>query len=415
MNKFIDTLYYIAIKAYDGLIAIASIFNKKAALLRTGRKNTLKQIAEYKRQNNGKSIWIHAASLGEFEQGRPIIEAIKERWPERKIVLSFYSPSGYEVRKNYGVADLVCYMLSDTPSNARRFLDAIQPEIVYLIKYEFWHFHITEVHKRCIPLYGVSMIFRPEQPFFASWGGWYADLLHCFNHLYVQDETSAELLNKINISAHTVAGDSRFDRVAQIAAAAQPNDIAEKFVSDAQFVVVCGSTWPPDEEVLIDYIQHSAKEMKFIIAPHETHESRIESLISKLPADSVRYTKAPSTDQLHNARCLVIDTIGLLSSLYKYADFAYVGGGFGVGIHNTLEPATFGIPIAFGPNYKKFKEAHDLIHVGAAFAIRSKEDFRSVADKIYADKEFREAAGAEAATYCKKMCGATKLIVEQTL
>jgi 3-deoxy-D-manno-octulosonic-acid transferase len=409
-NIIVTATYSFFMGMYDAVLPVAAIFNRKAKLLVSGRKETESKLKEYEAGDG--CVWVHAASLGEFEQGRPIIEAIKKAKPETRIVLTFYSPSGYEVRKNYKEADMVCYMLSDRRGNAKKFIDAVKPKVAYFVKYEFWHFHLAELKSRNIPLYGVSMIFHKGQPFFSTWGDWFRDMLRAFTHIYVQDEASKKLLDSIGVKDNTVAGDTRFDRVGAIAAAAPRNEIVEKFVGGADMTLVAGSTWPPDEEILIDYMKTAPEGMKFVIAPHETHESRVASLMEKLPLKAERYTKA--TEAVGEARVLVVDTIGLLSGLYRYAKIAYVGGGFGVGIHNTLEPATFGIPVIFGPNHKKFNEALRLKEIGAGFAVDSSDAYKKVMETLTTDESVRAGAGQAADAYCRDMRGATELIIKET-
>lgn len=407
MTHLFTPLYLIGMWIYSFGIAVAAIFNTKAKQLHVGRRQTWKKLQTY--VNAEKCIWIHAASLGEFEQGRPIIEAVNERFPDRKIVLTFYSPSGYEVRKNYNLADLICYLPADGPCNARRFIEGINPEMAIFVKYEFWHFYLKTLHRRNIPTYGISMIFRPQQPFFKSYGEWFRQMLRQFQHIYIQDNKSAELLDKIGIHNYTVAGDTRFDRVAKIAAQAAPNEIAERFVAGAKCVIVAGSTWPPDEELLLQYVNNPNNDVKLIIAPHETNEERVKSLCDNISVPHFLYTLPQP--QPESYKVLVINTIGLLSGIYRYGKIAYIGGGFGKGIHNTLEAATYGMPVLFGPNHKKFKEACDLIDCRAGFCINTYNDLKDVLDYLRTDIPGMEAAKGQADKYVKSMCGATDRIM----
>ena len=410
--KIVSAVYLMGMWAYGLCVRIASLFNEKARLLCAGRKETWRKLSSF--DSRGGCVWVHAASLGEFEQGRPLIEAIKARHPEQKVVLSFYSPSGYEVRKNYAMADLVCYLPADGPGNAKRFVDAINPTAVYFVKYEFWHFFLKEVSKRAIPLYGVSMIFRKQQPFFSVWGDWFRQMLTFFTHIYVQDKVSGELLDSIDVRNYSVVGDTRFDRVRQIADNAKEVESVRRFVEGAPDVIVAGSSWPPDEDILFDFINRPENNVKLVVAPHEIDKARVDSLCAKLKVPYVRFTDEPKGD-LAAAKVFVVNTIGVLSSIYRYGTVTYVGGGFGVGIHNTLEPAIYGLPVIFGPNYKKFKEAVDLIECGGGFSIASKDDFGKVIGSLLSDEGSKKAAGKAAGDYCQSMLGATSAILRDTV
>lgn len=405
----ITLLYNIGIRLYSVALVLVSPFNVKAKLLRKGRCETKQQLANI--SFNGPVVWVHAASLGEFEQGRPIIEAIKKEHPHYKIVLTFFSPSGFEIRKNYDLADWVCYLPADTKRNARRFIDAIRPEKVFFVKYEFWYHYLTNLKKANIPVYGVSTIFRREQSFFKSYGSWFKKMLHCFEKFYVQDEVSGELLTDIGIRNFAVAGDTRFDRVSDIAKASADVDLARRFADGADKVIVAGSTWGPDEDILIEYLQNEGKNVKLIIAPHEIHDEHIRQIESKLKVHYFTYTNPPKDPQ--NFQVMIVNTMGMLSAIYKYGQVAYIGGGFGKGIHNTLEAATYKMPVFFGPNYRKFKEARDLIEKEAAFCISSKDEFTVIVDKIWADKKYLESLSRNAGQYVTEMCGATRLIMEE--
>ena len=407
----ISGVYLIGMWTYTLGVKVASLFGGKARLLNEGRKETWRKLAKY--DNREKCVWVHAASLGEFEQGRPIIEAIRKANPGQRIVLTFYSPSGYEVRKNYKEADLVCYLPADGPQNASRFVKAINPAKVYFVKYEFWHFFLKAIKEQGAELFGVSMIFRPEQAFFKWWGGWFRDMLSRFDRIFVQDKESADLLmQKAGYSKATVTGDTRFDRVAQIVADAAEVETARRFTEGADKVVVAGSTWPPDEKLITDYINKAPKGVKLIIAPHETEAERIKGLCDSLEVPYSLFTQ-PQED-LGGCKVLVVNTIGLLSAIYRYADVTYVGGGFGVGIHNTLEPATYGLPVVFGPKHQKFKEAVDLVGCGGGFSISTKEEFDTTMDRLLKDDEARHKAGAAADAYCKSKLGATETILRET-
>lgn len=415
MLHIVTAFYYIGICVYELGVLIASLFDDKARQLRRGRGATWKQLKAYDPGEG--SIWFHAASLGEFEQGRPLMEAIKKRRPTQKIVLSFYSPSGYEVRKNYPFADLVCYLPSDGPANASKFIDAIKPTAAYFIKYEFWHFFLTRLRRRQVPLYGVSMIFRPSQPFFAPFGDWFRDMLRQFTHIYLQDAQSAELLEGIGLHAHTVVGDTRFDRVNQIAAHAAEVPLARQFAARDGHILVCGSTWPGDEDLIVPYINDPGVHTRLLIAPHETDEERVRHLLARFTVPAARYTeleKDPAADPA-SLKVLIIDTIGILSTLYRYGDMAYIGGGFGAGLHNTLEAAIYGRPVIMGPNNAKFREAQDLKAKKAGFEVHNAGELRGVLERLTTDSDTLAHASQAARLYCESMLGATERILNDTL
>lgn len=360
----------------------------------------------------GDVIWVHCASLGEFEQGRPLIEAIRKKNPSYKIVLSFYSPSGYEVRKNYKEADVVCYLPSDTRANAKRFISTVNPRMVFFVKYEYWYNYFRELKEVGTPLYLVSAIFRKDQIFFKWYGGWFRKILNNVKCFYIQDEKSAALLDGIGIKAYIVAGDTRFDRVAAIAAAANPIPVVENFATGAK-VLVAGSTWPADEQIIASYINNSAKDVKLIIAPHMVDESHIQQLERRFTLPVCHYTKVKGEIGA-DVRVLIIDTIGLLSAIYRYGSVAYLGGGFGKGIHNTLEAATYGMPVIFGPRHLKFKEAIDLKEKGAGFSINDSVEFGNLMERLWDDenKDYLKKSGEAALEYVQSMCGATEEILK---
>jgi len=408
-QRSMTVIYNLGIILYSLLIRLVAPFNQKAKLLKRGRINALQSLKTL--SLDGPVIWIHAASLGEFEQGRPIIEALKKDQPEYKVVLTFFSPSGYEVRKNYDLADHVLYLPADTKRNAKKLIKAINPEKVFFIKYEFWYHYLIALKIRNIPVYGVSMIFREKQSFFQWYGAWFRKMLACFTKFYVQDETSGELLNSIGVKNYSVAGDTRFDRVRDIAKASAAIDLVDRFVGDCNKVIVAGSTWAPDEDILFEYLENEGRDVKLVIAPHEIHESHIRQITSKLKIPYFRYTQ--HTEDVKDCRVMIIDTIGMLSSIYKYGQVAYIGGGFGVGIHNTLEAATYSMPVFFGPNYKKFREARDLIEVGGGFSIQNGSEFQVRVGQLWDDEEYLKDASIKAGQYVNKMCGATRSIMEE--
>lgn len=406
-----NILYNFGIYTYKQLVNIASFRNLKARKMKQGHK----EIFHYLAQNadpEGGYIWIHASSLGEFEQGRPIIEAIKAHYPEQKIAITFFSPSGYEVRKNYPKADLICYLPFDLPNNVNRFLNILKPKQAIFIKYEFWGNYLNALAKRNIPTYIISAIFRPSQIFFRPYGSYFRRILQNFEHLYVQDENSKKLLKDIGITKVSVTGDTRFDRVLEIRSQAKELPLIEQF-SKGNFTLIAGSSWPKDEEIFIDYFNRHP-EMKLIIAPHEIHEEHIQFILSRLNRTAIRYTQADEKN-IQKADCIIIDCFGLLSSIYRYGQVAYVGGGFGAGIHNVPEAAVYGIPVIFGPNHKKFKEAKELIIAGGGFSISRSEDFELVMDRLLENKEFLSKAGITAGQYIQNNSGASKKNIERTL
>lgn len=399
-------LYNLGIGAYSLAIRLAAPFHEKAGLLCKGRKAARQKIRTIKRGNQ-RLIWFHAASLGEFEQGRPVIEKLKQTEPDTRILLTFFSPSGYEIRKNYAGADYIFYLPADSKRNARRFIEAFRPDAAVFIKYEFWYHYLHELNKRRIPTYLISAIFRPEQPFFKKWGGMHRRMLQFFKCLYVQDEESVRRLEQIGITNVQLTGDTRFDRVKQIADAAQDIEKVALFC-DGHPAVVCGSTWPPDEDLLMEYINRYSGDYKWIIAPHEIGEGHLKAIAGKCKKKLVRFSQ-PETD-FANAEVLLIDCIGLLSSIYRYGNIAYIGGGFGVGIHNTLEAAVYGIPVIFGPKYQKFKEAIHLKQEGGAFSINQATELKDLLDNLIQSPAITTTAGKKALDYVRSQLGATEII-----
>lgn len=392
-------------------IQIAALWHTKARQIVLGRGEALSRL----RQNldaNKPTIWFHASSLGEFEQGRPLIEAIRGERPDYQIVLSFFSPSGYNVRHAYGGVDAVVYLPEDTLPAVRAFLDLLQPRLVFFIKYDFWPSMLGELSARGIKTYLISAIFRPSQLFFRPWGGWYLNLLKSFAHIFVQDDASGQLLQSYGISSVDVVGDTRFDRVVSIASSANPIPQVQSMVSPATTLLVAGSTWPKDEEMLIRYF-NSKSNFRLVLAPHEIDESHllyIEGLLN-------RPSKRLSTLTLEDIRgeidydCLIIDSFGLLSSAYRYADMAYVGGGFGKSIHNTIEAAVYGIPVLFGPKIEKFREAQDLLKSGGGIMIGSEDELHEYLERLTNDLKYKACVGEASKTYVASQIGATKAIL----
>ncbi|WP_372751598.1 3-deoxy-D-manno-octulosonic acid transferase [Labilibaculum sp.] len=390
------------------MVRIVAFFNPKAKQWVDGRKNLLPKIAEAL-QGEENLVWFHSASLGEFEQGRPVIEKLKDEHPEAKIVLTFFSPSGYEVRKNYDGADFIFYLPADFPSYARKFVDIVNPKMVFFIKYEFWYHYLKELKKRNIPTYIFSTIFRPNQLFFKAWGGFHRRMLSAFTHFFVQNQESADLLKGISLANVSITGDTRFDRVYAIASGSKSLPKVEDF-SQGRLVVIAGSTWPKDEEFLIRYINTTKNCYKYILAAHEVDENHIKNIVDKIEKSWVRYTQA-SKEEIDAAEVLVIDCIGVLSSLYRYGDVSYIGGGFGRGIHNTLEAATFGLPIIFGPNYHKFQEAKDLIESGAANYYEKYDDLNTLLNNYFNDQDHRQNTGLKSKKYVDSKRGASAQIL----
>ena len=402
-----NQLYNIAIHAYGAGVKAAALRNSKARRLTEGHKTVFGYLRERMR-SGGRWVWVHAASLGEFEQGRPLIERIKRERPELKVLLTFFSPSGYEVRKNYRGADVVCYLPFDKSRNVKKFLDIVNPCMAFFIKYEFWKNYLDELHKRRIPVYSISSIFRRGQVFFKWYGGTYRHVLRDFDHLFVQNERSKRYLAKIGISRVTVVGDTRFDRVLQIREEAKHLPLVELFKNNTM-TFVAGSSWQPDEDLFIEYFnQHP--EVKLVIAPHVIDENHLVEIIRKLKRPYVRYTRADEKN-VRKADCLIIDCFGLLSSIYRYGEIAYIGGGFGVGIHNTLEAAVYGIPVIFGPKYQKFQEAIQLLEAKGAFSVKDYEELKTLLDRMLTDEVFLRESGMNASNYVTGNAGATDKIM----
>ena len=417
-------MYNLFIYLYLLGVAVCSLFNEKVRKMWRGEREAFRVLKE-KVDPEAKYVWFHAASLGEFEQGRPLMEQLRRDHPEYKILLTFFSPSGYEVRKNYEGADIICYLPLDTIGNARRFLKAVQPVAVFFIKYEFWYNYLHILKQRGVPTYSVSSIFRPDQVFFRWYGRHYSRVLKCFTHFFVQNEQSRELLAKIGITCVTVVGDTRFDRVLQIKEQAKQLPIVEQFVGEAPKVFVAGSSWPPDEDIFIRYFKEHP-EWKLVIAPHVIGEDHLQQIEQKLEGWSVqRYTAPPSapegaTSVLQQGNeapsgavggALIINCFGLLSSIYRYATVCYVGGGFGVSIHNTVEAAVWGKPVIFGPENQKFQEAQELKACGGGLEIKDYDDFARIMDRLSADTDALQKAGRAAGDYVMGKAGAVEKIL----
>ncbi len=405
-------LYDLGIRLYYLLILLVSPFNQKARQWIRGRKGLMKKI-DSTIDPALPLIWFHCSSLGEFEQGRPIIESIRKRKPGKNILLTFYSPSGYEIRKDYPGADFVFYLPLDTRRNARRLLNQLNIEKAYFIKYEFWYHLLSNLKARKVPAYLVSGIFRKDQVFFRVWGKWFRKILASFDHLFVQQQSSLDLLKSIGIQNVSLAGDTRFDRVQAIVQGTTVDPRFKAFTGSTP-TIIAGSTWPQDEELLVRYINQTERPIKWIIVPHEIHESDIIRLTREINKKCQRYTAITNSD-LPQTSVIIIDTIGILSSLYQYADAAYIGGGFGKGIHNTLEAATFGLPVIFGPKYQKFQEAVDLVDRKAAFPVHDYAEYEVILTKLLDDPVLLSISGESARKLVEDNLGATEQILDLTL
>ncbi len=401
-------LYSFCIFIYGLFIRLSALFHPKAAAWINGRKHLFNEL-EKACIGNDRWVWFHCASLGEFEQGRPVIEAFRAQHKEYKLLLTFFSPSGYEVRKNYESADFVCYLPLDTPSNARHFLNIVRPELSVFVKYDFWLNFFMEMFKRKVPLHVISASFRPHQHFFHWYGSWHRAVFKCCTRIFVQDELSAALLKSVRYNNVIVSGDTRFDRVYQISQTPEPDLLVEAFAKNAR-VLIAGSTWPKDEQIIINWFKETDHNLKLLIAPHNVDKSHLDKLMNMLPEKSLMLSQS-NQKTAENASILVIDSIGKLSHLYSYGYIAYVGGGFGAGIHNILEPAAFGLPILFGPAFKKFREAYDLIERGGAFAFSDYAMFKERMRFLLSDDLVSRMASEMSRFYVREKRGALQNIL----
>ena len=420
-------MYNLVIYLYQLGVIVTSLFSEKVRKMWHGERNAVRYLRQHV-DPQARYVWFHAASLGEFEQGRPLMEQLRREHPEYKILLTFFSPSGYEVRKNYEGADLICYLPLDTITNARRFLRTIRPVMAFFIKYEFWYNYLHILKHRGVPVYSVSSIFRPDQVFFRWYGRQYGHVLKCFTHFFVQNDVSRDLLAKLGINNVTVVGDTRFDRVLQIKAAAKQLPIVEAFIevrgkksevrdANKPKVFVAGSSWQPDEEIFIPWFNEH-RDWKLIIAPHVIGEDHLQQIEKQLEGRQVvRYSsldnqeKQENLEKLSNADVLIIDCFGLLSSIYRYADVTYVGGGFGVGIHNTLEAAVWDVPVIFGPNNERFMEAQGLKACGGGMEIQHADDFRRIMQQFVDQPESIAEKGRQSGAFVQQMTGATQKVL----
>jgi len=405
-------IYKIGIQIFFVLVIIAAPFNVKAGRWLRGRQGIWRKI-KLKIKPGDRVVWVHCASLGEFEQGRPIIEEIRKTMPEKKILLTFFSPSGYELRKNYEGADCVTYMPLDTRLNAWYFMNLVKPEIAFFIKYDYWYYFLRTLRKKGVPIYLVSARFRRNQVFFKWYGLWYRSVLKFFKILFVQNEESRRLLNVIGIKNVEVTGDTRFDRVYAISKRSVEYPWLEPFAAGKK-VIIAGSTWEKDDQLLISYINQSGPDISFIIAPHEINEKKLIRIIELIEHPCVRFTDNDKSSYL-NAKVIIVDTIGHLSSLYRYGKIAYIGGGFGKGIHNTLEAATYGLPVVFGPNYLNFLEAVQMIERKAAFSISNFDQLKTILDDLTNDEKKLENCSHLAKSYIESKLGATRTIIDRAI
>ena len=403
-------LYNLILLFASQVIQLLALFNPKMKLFVDGRKGVFEKIRE-KINPTDKTIWFHAASLGEYEQGLPVIEQIKIKYPEHKIVVTFFSPSGYEVRKNNTTADLTIYLPLDTKHNAQLFVELVHPEMVFFIKYEFWPNYLNELKKRTIKTYLISGIFRENQAFFKGYGGFYRNALNTFDYFFVQNENSKKLLQSIGFTNVKISGDTRFDRVVSILERDNSLDFIEQF-KDQKTTIVIGSSWLKDESLLVNYINSASADLKFIIAPHNIHKPEIDKLQTLITKKTILFSEKENQN-LNEFQVFIIDTIGILTKIYSYADIAYVGGGFGnPGVHNILEPATFGVPIVIGPNYSHFAEATALVHQGGCVSISNQKELNEALDNLISNEDIQHEKGHICETFVQMNKGATVTILQ---
>ncbi len=404
-------IYNILIYITGFFLKIVALFNKKLGLFVAGRKNVFEDLAN-QIQSTDKVIWFHTASLGEYEQGLPVLEALKQQYPTHKFVLTFFSPSGYEVKKDSGVVDIITYLPLDTKANAKRFLDLVHPELVVFVKYEFWPNYLAELKKRSIHTISISTIFRSSQAFFKPYGGWMRKSLFAFNHIFVQDEGSKKLLESINYANVTISGDTRFDRVLEILERDNSLAFIDDFKSNSTCVVI-GSSWQEDEAVFVPFINSSTEDCKYIIAPHNIKPQEIQKLQKSISKSTVLFSEMDQHKNLNQFDVFIADTIGILTKIYSYADIAYVGGGMGnTGLHNTLEPAVFGIPVVIGKKYSGFKEAEDLVVLKGVLPVKHQAGFESVMTQLLTNTKFRDKVGAINHNYIHSQGNASDVIMK---
>jgi len=402
-------IYNIGIQVFLLIVKLVSSKNPKAKKWINGRKGLLKKIKNEKELSE-KVVWVHCASLGEFEQGRPLIEEIKRRYPEKKILLTFFSPSGFEVQKNYANADYIYYLPADTRRNAKRFIKYCNPEVVFFIKYEYWFNFLSVLKKKRVPVYFVSSIFRKDQLFYKWYGGWYRKMLKMVTHFFLQNQESADLLSSLKINSFSITGDTRFDRVAHILENVKPIPAVEQFLGN-QKAIIAGSSWKAEEALLMQYYRINS-EVKLIIVPHEVSDENIQRIMKLFGENAICFSKI-NTYKGSGKNVLIVDSYNMLTSLYQYGYIAIVGGGFGAGIHNVLEAATFGMPVIFGPNYERFKEATDMINLHCAFPVNNIEDFNTIMNNLLKNQMLVKTISEIASGYVKSNVGATPKILDQ--
>ncbi|MEI6455898.1 MAG: glycosyltransferase N-terminal domain-containing protein [bacterium] len=411
------TLYTFTIRVYIVAIRLAAFFNnKKAGLWISGRKNNLtnlKNVFENKSEEEKPVIWVHGSSLGEFEQGRPVIEKIKKTYPQYRILLTFFSPSGYEIRKNYEHADIISYLPPDIPVNVREFLNIVKPSMAFFIKYDYWFNFLSELKSRSVPVFIISALFRPGQYFFQWYGKWFLEQLGAITWFFVQNEESLALLKESGKTNSTMSGDTRFDRVAEISSGKKEFPLIREFCGN-DLVLLAGSTWKEDENLLLPFFLNNFPSVKFIIAPHDTSPERVREICARFEKPFVKFSDL-NADNSRGSEILVIDTIGILAHLYQYATVSYIGGGFGVSIHNIQEPIAFGIPVLFGPNYKKFREAVELIPPGGASSVKTTRELGESLTRLFSDKDYYRRASDVCRKYVEDNRGATSLIIRKII
>lgn len=404
-------LYTLGIHLYGLGIKLAAPFNGKAKQWVGGRRNQFDAMRQKLSTDSRPAVWVHASSMGEFEQARPLIELLHSQYPEYKVVVTFFSPSGYEIRKNYDLASAVLYLPLDTPRNARRFLDIVNPQVALFVKYDFWFNTLAELRRRNVPTFIFSTIFRPSQYFFKWYGRWFRSQLGAFTHFFVQNEESLQLLQSVGYKNVTIAGDTRFDRVAKIAATAAPNAVVERF-ADGKPVVMAGSTWPTDERMLQHFIATTPHDVKLILAPHEIDSEHIEQIKALFGPTAVCYTEVDEKTVFDNYKVLIVNTMGMLSSLYRYSHITYIGGGFGKGIHNILETVVYGTPVCFGPNYQKFQEAKDIIALGGGRCVTNAEQLSEVFNNWLSNNDLWQQCSDICSSYTKANIGSSEKIFQ---
>lgn len=404
-------IYQTGIFLYVYAVKWAGLFNGKARNWVAGRKDIWQRLQSLP-SFSGTTVWVHCASLGEFEQGRPVMESIKKRFPDVRIILTFFSPSGYEPRKNYSIADAVFYLPADLPGAASRFYDAVKPDMGLIVKYEFWQGYLHEAKKRQIPLFLISGIFRKDMPFFKSYGGYFREGLLAFSHFFIQDENSMRLLQSIGLDNMTVCGDTRLDRVLEAVQKRATIPLLEKFKNNG-LLWICGSTWPVDDEMIIPIAKKLKGKLKTLIVPHDIHSEYIDKLIKENPSLSFARFSQPENVDITNANVFILDTMGALTSAYAYADFVYVGGGFGKAVHNTMEPAAFGVPVIFGPKHQKFNEIAGLINANAGICVNNGPELQSIVFELLSSPPQRITMGSAARKYVEAHSGATSIIIDK--